>query len=250
MVILGHRGASKVAPENTLTAFRRALELGAAGFEFDVTLTRDGIPVIIHDDTLDRTCNGQGPVSAYTWEECRQFDAGGWKGPEFQGERLPTLEEVIALVQGMQPAPLLNIELKSKSYRTDGVEAAVYQVLRRANYFERLIVSSFNPFALMRMRQLAPALPRGLLYAPDLPLYLRRAWLRLLAQPQAMHPRHDMIDSSYMAWAKSKSLQVNTWTVDDPARARRLFDLGVYAVITNDVGRMVAEFGAPAGRVR
>ncbi len=238
MVILGHRGASAVAPENTLVAFRRALELGADGVELDVTLTRDGIPVIIHDDTLDRTTNGKGNVKNFTLEEIRQLDAGAWKGAEFRGEKIPTLDQVIDLFASTHPHPLLNIELKATGISTDGIETATLGVLHEKNYFDNIIVSSFNPLALMRMRLIAPQIPRGLLYASDLPRYLRRAWLRPLVKPIALHPHYRMIDERMMAWTKQNKLRVNTWTVDDRLVAKKLGAWGVDALITNDVQRL------------
>ena len=238
MVILGHRGASAVAPENTLVAFRRALELGADGFEFDVTLTRDHVPIIIHDDTLDRTTNGKGNVKDFTLPELRRLDAGGWKGAEYRGEKMPTLAEVIDLVAPLQPHPILNIELKASSLMSDGVESATLDVLSEKKYFHNIIISSFNPMTLMRMRLLAPQIPRGLLYSSDQPVHLRRAWLRPLVGPVALHPYYKMIDERLMSWAKQKNLRVNTWTVDDPGIAEKLRRWGVNAIITNDVEKL------------
>jgi glycerophosphoryl diester phosphodiesterase len=239
MVILGHRGASAVAPENTLVAFRRALELGADGFEFDVTLTRDRVPIIIHDDTLDRTTTGKGNVKDFTLEELERLDAGGWKGAEYRGEKMPTLAEVIDLVAPLRPRPILNIELKASSLMSDGVEMATLDVLFEKKYFDNIIISSFNPMTLMRMRLIAPRIPRGLLYASDQPVHLRRAWLRPLIKPAAMHPYYRMIDERMMSWAKRKNLQVNTWTVDEPEVADKLRGWGVNAIITNDVEKLL-----------
>lgn len=236
-LILGHRGASAYAPENTLAAFNLAFEMGADGIELDVTLTRDGVPVVIHDDTVDRTTNGQGAVKDLTLEQIQQLDAS-YKFEQYRGEKIPTLAQVLRAVG---KRGIVNIELKSTTYKTDGIEAATLAVIEDTGTADHVLISSFNPFALQRMRALDPRLPRGLLYANDLPIYLRRAWLRPLAHPNAMHPHYSMITPAFAAWAKDKGYQINTWTVNEPADAQRLIALGVNAIITNvpDVMRQI-----------
>jgi glycerophosphoryl diester phosphodiesterase len=238
-LILAHRGASAVAPENTIAAFRRARDLGADGIELDVTLTHDRVPVVIHDDTVDRTTNGHGYVSALTLKEVRRLDAGGWKGAEYQGETIPTLCEVFdALTDWTKPAKdgracIINVELKSSHVRTDGVEELVVKLIEQKNLEGCVILSSFNPVALMRVRLLNSRLARGLLYDASLPIYLRRTWLRIFAAPHAMHPHHGIVDKGYMQWTSRNGYLVNTWTVDEPGEALRLADLGVNGIITN-----------------
>lgn len=236
-LVLAHRGASAYAPENTLAAFNLAFEMGADGIELDVTLTKDGVPVVIHDDTVDRTTNGQGAVKAMTLEQIKQLDAS-YTFEKYRGEKIPTLVEVLRAVG---KRGIVNIELKSTTLKTDGIEAATLAAIQDTGTFDNVIISSFNPFALQRMFALEPRLPRGLLYAPNLPLYLRRAWLRPLAHATAMHPHCSMIDAKFVAWAKDKGLKINTWTTDDPAEMKRLCDLGVDAIMTNkpDVLRQV-----------
>ncbi|MEM9517822.1 MAG: glycerophosphodiester phosphodiesterase family protein [Actinomycetota bacterium] len=121
LAIIGHRGAARYAPENTMASFRRALNLGASGFEFDVHLTGDGEPIVIHDPTLDRTTSGSGAVMDATMADLRSLDAGTWFGPEFQGERLPGLADVLQL-----PAKIFELEIKASGTETlDAVVAAV-----------------------------------------------------------------------------------------------------------------------------
>lgn len=238
-LILAHRGASAYAPENTIAAFRLAHELGADGIEFDVQLTRDKIPVVIHDDTVDRTTNGKGRVCDLTVAEITRLDAGAWKTTDYHGEPVPTLARVFEALAdwlhpvGRVPACIMNVELKTESFQTDGLEREVLNLISRYNLQDRVLLSSFSPLALHRAKEINPRLPRGLLYDSGLPIYLRRAWLRFWADPQAMHPEAPMIDAHYMEWARSKKLDVNTWTVDDPAQAKRLMQLGVHAIITN-----------------
>jgi glycerophosphoryl diester phosphodiesterase len=238
-LLIAHRGASDLAPENTIAAFHRARELGADGVELDVTLTRDRVPVVIHDDTVDRTTDGHGAVNDMTVYDIKRLDAGGWKNPAYRGESIPTLAEVFdALGDWVKPSGLeykgvINVELKSATLRTDGVERQVVNLVEQMKLQESVILSSFNPLALVRVRALNGQLMRGLLYDLRMPIYLRRAWLRVLVAPHALHPDHAMVDTGYMIWATRDKYSVNTWTVDEPQEALRLADLGVNAIITN-----------------
>lgn len=225
---VAHRGASAAAPENTLAAFRAALELGADGVELDVQLSRDGEVVVCHNTTVDQTTDGHGPLRDMTLAELRTLDAGSWFGPEFAGERIPTLQEVFDLIGNRA---LLNVEMKTVGLRSDGLEARVAEVIATNSLHRQVIVSSGNPLALWRLRCIDPRILLGLLHAPYLPLFLRRAWLRPLVRPEALHPHYTMVDAGYMRWAQGCS--VNVWTVDGPAEMRRLIGLGVKAIITN-----------------
>jgi glycerophosphoryl diester phosphodiesterase len=227
---IAHRGASAAAPPNTLAAFEKAIELGADGVEFDVHLSADGVPVVLHDFTVDATTDGSGRVASLTLAELRQLDAGSTFDPSFAGERIPTLEEVLDAVGNRQ---LLNVELKTTSLRDNGLERAVVAQVERHGLDDDVLLSSFNPFSLRRAKRIAPHIPVGLLYAPGLPLPLRRAWLAFLAPHEARHPEHTTVDTSYIAWARRRGYRVNTWTVDDPDEMRRLIGLGVDGIITN-----------------
>jgi glycerophosphoryl diester phosphodiesterase len=235
---IAHRGASAAAPANTLAAFHKALELGADGVEFDVHLSADGVPVVIHDFTVDATTDGSGRVAGLTVAQLKQLDAGATFDPSFAGERIPTLDEVLEPLGGRL---LLNVELKTTSLGDNGLERAVIAQVERHGLGDDVLLSSFNPFSLRRAKQLAPHIPVGLLHGPGLPLPLRRAWLAFLAPHDARHPKHTMVDAPYMAWAKQNGYRVNTWTVDDPDEMRRLIDLGVDGIVTNvpDVLRSV-----------
>ncbi|HDQ72670.1 MAG TPA: glycerophosphodiester phosphodiesterase, partial [Chloroflexi bacterium] len=189
-----------------------------------------GVPVVIHDATVDATTDGSGPVAALTLAQLKRLDAGTHFAPQFVGETIPTLEEVLTTFGHRL---LLNVELKSTSLRDDGLERAVMAQISRHDMTDRVLISSFNPFALRRAKQLAPHVSAGLLYAPDLPLPLRRAWLAFVAPHEARHPQHTMVDAQYVAWARRRGYRVHPWTVDDVAEMKRLVGLGVDAVITN-----------------
>lgn len=227
---IAHRGASAAAPANTLAAFEKAVELGADGVEFDVHLSADGAPVVIHDFSVNATTDGSGRVADMPLAQLKELDAGSYFHPIFAHERIPTLEEVL---QTAESRLLLNIELKTVSLRDNGLERTVIAQVKRHGLEKSVLLSSFNPFSLRRAKKIAPRIPVGLLYAPGLPLPLRRAWLASLAPHEARHPEHTMVDSRYMRWARRRNYRVNTWTVDEPDEMRRLIDLGVDSIITN-----------------
>ncbi|MFO7663549.1 MAG: glycerophosphodiester phosphodiesterase family protein [Chloroflexota bacterium] len=219
-LIIGHRGASADAPENTLAAFALALEQGADGIEFDVRLCADGVPVVIHDDTVDRTSDGTGRVIDLTLDELKQLAID-------QTHAIPMLDDVF---ETFGRAPLYNVELKAGGGVGDnGLAAAVVARIAAHRLGDRVLVSSFNPFVLRRARRLLPTtVPVGLLR--------ERAWLRAghaLVRAQADHPDHTLVDEALMGWARDRNLRINVWTVDDPAEAQRMTRLGVHAIITN-----------------
>jgi glycerophosphoryl diester phosphodiesterase len=244
---IGHRGASLAAPENTLASFQAAREMGGDGVELDVALCADGEVVVIHDDSVDRTTNGQGLVRDFGLADMRGLDAGSWFGPEFAGERIPTLREVM---EWARDDMLLNIELKGLSLRSDGLEHKVIELIGEYQLQARVILSSFNPFALRRVKQMAPQLETGLLYSPGLPLFLRRAWLRPLCRPGALHPHHLMVSDAYMLWARKKGYRINVWTADPAEDMARLISHRVDMIITNrpDVLASVLQPGRDSDR--
>ena len=236
-LVLAHRGASAVAPQNTLAAFKKAMELGADGVELDVQLSADGVPVVIHDMTVDTLTDGTGRVSEMSLAQLKELDAGASFDPAFTGERIPTLDEVL---EAVGDTLLLNIELKTYALRDTGLEQAVLHLVQRHALGPRALFSSFNPLALRRVKRLSPTALVGLLYAPELPLPLRKAWLAPLFPHEARHPEHTMVNAAYMAWAHRRGYRVHTWTVDDAVDMQRLIHLRVDGVITNRPDRLLA----------
>lgn len=234
-LIFAHRGAKAVAPENTIPAFLKAIELGADGVELDIQFSADGALVVIHNPTLEQTTDGHGRVTSFTLEELKQLDAGVKFDPRFAGTRLCTLEEALDAIGDRL---LVNIEMKSFAMGTDGMPEQVAEIIRKRALYDQVIVSSFNPFALRRLKRTDPRIETGLLYAPDLPIYLSRAWLRPWAKPDAMHPEHVMVDAAYMRWARRNKYPVNVWTVNEAADMQRMIELGVNAIITDYPDRL------------
>ena len=218
-LIIGHRGASAEAPENTLAAFTLAQNQGADGIEFDVQLSADGWPVVIHDSQLERTTNGRGAVQQFTVAELQKLDAG-------QGQPIPTLDEVFETVG---PNFLYNVELKTAALRDTGLAAEVADRIQAHGVERQTVVSSFNPLA---MRYARRHLTQST-WVAHLSYKSAFKFKHSLIPVQAVHPYYRMVDADYMAWAKKHGWRVHVWTVDDPAEAQRLAGLGVHALITN-----------------
>lgn len=225
-LVIGHRGASADAPENTLAAFGLAAEQGAQGVEMDVRLAADGNVVVIHDKTVARTTGGTGAVADLTTAELQALDAG-------LGQPVPTLDDVF---QAFGPALLYNVELKDYSLRSHGLEIAVADRIAAYHLENQVVVSSFNPLIVRRARR---HLSRTTMTAVIWDRGPRWLW-HLPAETEADHPHYSLVDEAYMAWARQQNHRVHVWTVDDPAEARRLTRLGVHAIITNKPG-LIAE---------
>lgn len=235
--VIGHRGAAAVAPENTLAGVRKARELGATWVEFDVKLTRDGCPVVLHDDRLDRTTNGRGPVAKATLEELRKLDAGGWFGPAFRGEPVPTFEAMLTLC--LELGLGINVEIKPCPGREAETARAVVETLRAMwpPAAPPPLVSSFKPACLAVARDLAPEIPRGYL-AGALP----RDWrARLDAYAcQTLHLDQRRVGARDREAVLTAGVPLLLYTVNDPAQARAQLAAGVAAVFTDRVAEVLA----------
>lgn len=230
---IAHRGASAVAPENTLAAFEKAAQLGADGIELDVRLCADGVPVVIHDASVDATTDGSGRVAGMTLAELKQLDAGSWFGPAFAGERIPTLAETVATIGDQL---LLNIELKGEGLVDRGLVHAVVDLVEDHWLAERVLVSSFNPLALRHVQEIAPQILTGMLYT----IRARLALARLVsARPYtAMHPHVRTLDEGHRNWIREHNHRIHVWTVDDSSEMRRLVEWGVDGIMTNVPDRL------------
>ena len=216
-----------------MTAFRAALEAGADGVELDVHLSADGVPVVMHNALVDATTDGTGSICDLTLAEIKQLDAGSHKGPQFAGERVPTLEEVLTTFGDRL---LTNIELKPQSKPNIPLVATVADLVDRLGLAERVWVSSFKPYSLFQMRQVAPAVPCGLLYSP---MSLGTLWVAPLTPFEAVHPHLTMVPDWFVRMMHLIGRRVVVWTVDEIARARSLAAAGVDGIITNDPGAVL-----------
>ncbi|MEP7356598.1 MAG: glycerophosphodiester phosphodiesterase family protein [Anaerolineales bacterium] len=231
-LILGHRGASAYAPENTLSAFKLALAQGADGVELDVTLSADGVAVVIHDDSLDRTTSGHGPVGAQSLAALKQLTAGypARFGQQFRDEKLPTLAEVFA---GLPPEAIVNVELKRDHSTERELAAKVVALIHEGGMERRVLISSFQYSSLRRVKALDSKLPVGLLYSSSLGGPRLARCVAGTLPHEAHHPSYERLTAASVAWYHAHGWRVNAWTVDDAADLRRLAAAGVDGLITN-----------------
>ena len=233
MLVIAHRGASGHAPENTLAAFKEAVALGATFIETDLQLTRDARFVAIHDDTVNRTTNGQGAVHDLTLAELRKLDAGSWFGSEFAGERIPTLEEILEFSK--KNDVVFYLELKPGG--SWGGEHALIGALRESGEIARSVVISFDAGVLTAIRKVEPTLMTGLLYDGQIDDPLEKA-VEIGARQVAV--RGDLVTPWMLGQARRRDLQVVCWTVNHPAHMRMLMTAGVDGIMSDYPDRLVA----------
>lgn len=238
MFVQAHRGYSERYPENTLLAFRRAVEVGADRVEMDLGLTRDGVVVLLHDRTLDRTSDGRGPVASYEYEHVATLDAGGWKDERFAGEAVPALRDVIdAIAQNA----VLNLELKTRD-RTGALAQrtldATLELLREKDVIDRVVLSSFDALALRDVAEREPGL-RLLLLDWDPPATTDGLALAIEFGFWGWSPRATYATEERIARAKEAGLHVHVGATPNPDDLRRLHDWGVDGVSNDDPEALV-----------
>ncbi len=230
--IIAHRGASGYAPENTLIAFAEAAELGVRWVEFDVKLTRDGVPVVFHDDTLERTTDGKGPVAGCDLEDLKRLDAGAWFDGMFRGEAIPTLNEALSLF--VKYGLCANVEIKPCPGREAETGRAVALALQDHG-LAGLLLSSFSVTALGVARDMAPGLDRAL-NVDAVPEDWRDRLMDLNCQ--ALHCGHKKLTRAKAERIRESGFDLRCYTVNDPGRAETLFGWGVRSVFTDYPGRV------------
>lgn len=233
-LIYAHRGASGEAPENTMAAFRLAVEQGAQGIELDVQMSADGELIVIHDETLDRTTNGSGLVVRHTAAELKTLDAS-YKFSAYKGEPLPFLSEVLAF---LVPTKLeLNIELKNGIIFYEELEEKAVRLVREYGMGRRVVFSSFNHYSVAKLSRMAPDIESAILYAAG----LYEPWdYAAKVGAKALHPLFYSVVKEFVDGAHRAGLKVRPYTVNEPDDIRRMIDVGVDAVITNYPARMKA----------
>lgn len=229
VLIIGHRGASAVAPESTRAAIREAVRAGARMIELDVQMTQDGRLIVFHDDRLERTTTGRGRVAATRYGALAGLDAGGWFHPRFAGESILLVAQVFRLVPAWMG---VNLELK-KTPRRDALIRRLRRIVRRESISRRLLLSSFDPHLLRPF--LGTRLARALICRRNPEPSLRQA---IELGCLAWHPHETLVTRARVARAHAAGLRVHAWTVDDPLRARRLIRCGVDGLFTNDPARL------------
>lgn len=242
--VIAHRGSSGTAPENTLVAIRRAIDVGADMVEVDVTVTADGHVILLHDETLDRTTDGEGVPTAQTLEAIRQLDAGSWFASDYAGERIPTLAEALCTVKDRI---LINIEIKSEAVE-HGVVPKVAELVIGHGMVDQVVVSSFSPEALSRMKTTAPEIVTASLFNKE--IHTGRDPLEIIQEVgsrgfniSGKRLTQEMVDRCH-----DHEIPVAVYTVNEPAELRRLAAMGVDAVFT-DLPDLMLEIAAELGDV-
>lgn len=232
-VIQAHRGASGYAPENTLPAFRMAVQMGADGVETDLHMTRDGFFVVCHDENISRTSNGEGKIREMTLKQLKTYDFGGPYSAAYAGTSIPTLEEFLEVVKELDP---INIEIKGPFPDGSDMAAVFDRLVDRLNQYgcaERVLFSSFCHDWLRELKKRFPALRTGLLYGegprtPEETLRLAREY-----NADAIHPELHCINREIVETCRENGVDVNVWTVDSPQDIALAASLGVTGIITD-----------------
>ena len=235
-LVIAHRGASAETPENTIAAFELALRQDAYAIELDVHLSKDNQPVVIHDFTLERTSDGFGPVRERTVRELKRLDAGGWHGPQFRGQRIQTLQEVL---ERFRDRTRFWIELKGGSDLYPGIEERVVSMIEIYEVVERALVQSFDPNALAQIGALNPEILLGMLVARP---PLETLW-KAPGAARAICPGVHLLSAAAVSAIRGAGLECYAWTVNEPAQMDRLVEWGVSGVITDRPGLLRARLG-------
>lgn len=231
--VIAHRGASAYYPENTMAAFRAAADMKAGMIELDIQLSRDNVPVVFHDAVLDSHTDGTGELSAQTLAELKKLDAGSWMNPAFEGERIPTLEEVLGFATG---TIALNIEIKTEAVTDtaeNGVEQKCLSLVKEYGMEKHVLFSSFDYRAIRHLKELDPDMPVALLYER------KQAGARLPSRllddykADAFNCNYYQLNRKRLADIRTHDIPVFIYTVDNPTRMRKLINKGVTGIFTN-----------------
>ena len=225
---VAHRGLSGLYPENTMIAFRKAIEADCDGIEMDVHLTRDGVPVVIHDEEVDRTTNGSGYVKDFTYEQFCNLDAGIKFSDEFKGEKIPTLKEFFDFMKDNDK--LINIELKNSIIHYEGLEEKVYKEIENYGFEDRVIISSFDHYSIRKCIRLNKNIKTGILYWDC--IFEPHNYCKVVGA-SALHPEFNSITEEIVRDAHEDFQQVNVYTVNEKKDMEKMIDLNVDMIITN-----------------
>ena len=242
MKVFGHRGFSGEFPENTMLAFRKAAEAGADGIEMDVQLSKDLVPVIIHDEKVDRTSNGKGFVRDMTYDELAKlnFSYPDKFGDKFGFQKIPTLEEFLLWMEEEETKIVTNIELKNSVYYYGGMERIVMDLIYAHNLEGRIILSSFNNASIVKCKMMDPGIQAGFLVekcVDNAGVYAREC------QVEYYHPNLQFLTQEHVKNCSENGIGINVWTVNEEDDLRRMKKWGVRTAITNypDLGRRIAD---------
>ncbi len=226
---IAHRGFSSKYPENTMLAFKKGVEAGCEGIETDLHMTKDGIIVICHDETINRTTNGEGYIKDYTYEKLCKFEAGIKFDKQFIGEKIPSLDELLDYVKDKDL--LINLELKNDIIFYDDLEKKVVDKVYEFKLEKNVILSSFNHYSMLKIKQYNPEIKTGLLY--EAILYKPEEYIKTL-KADALHPPfYSLKDEKRVNEIKNNGIMINTYNVKKEEDMKRLIELEIDGIITD-----------------
>ncbi|MBX9693603.1 MAG: glycerophosphodiester phosphodiesterase [Cyanobacteria bacterium] len=226
--VFAHRGGRAWAPENTMIAFRKSLEAGVDGIELDVQRCASGELVVFHDDALDRTTNGAGLLMDCTFDELRRLSAGDWYASDFKAEKVPTLQEVLALVDGQAT---INVEVKNTPFDYPGIDDDLIACLSDYPHSDKIIISSFDHRLIKQIATKQPEWHYANLMV-GVPLNIGSYQESLHAK--FWHPSYDCMNASAVQEARNHGVSVNCWTVNGPRDWASVLYMNVDGIITDD----------------
>ena len=228
-LIYAHRGASDIAPENTMAAFELADDIGADGLELDVQLTKDGHVVVIHDDEIDRTSDGKGIVEEMFFADLKKLDFGSWKDVKYKGESIPLLTDVCKFVK--DNSLLLNIEIKP-TLRSNEIEDKVIDICKSFNLVDQIVISSFNHYCLRNIKKKCSEIETAILYQSGIIKAGRYA--KYTVKADGIHPHKYAITAEFIKSAALNGMKIRPWTVDEPELFKKLMHVKyITGIITN-----------------
>ena len=240
VLVVGHRGARGLAPENTIASFDTARQIGVDWVELDVHVSRDDQLVVMHDATVDRTTDGHGYLRDMTLAEIKALDAGEWFDSRFAGQKVPTLPEVLEWSEGE-----LGLVIELKGGFQQGLVPKVVDLLWKHDRVDQVILISFNHRAIQHVKALSPEIRAGILYVARL---VNSVAVARDVGADALHPNYNYVDPDLVHEAHTAGLAVSTWTVNDPEIMSKLIDMGIDSIATDYPDRLMAVAHEPEGK--
>ncbi|MEQ9309970.1 MAG: glycerophosphodiester phosphodiesterase family protein [Balneolaceae bacterium] len=232
-IVIAHRGASFYAPENTHSAFKLAIEMKAEMIELDVSLSKDGVPVVVHDETVDRTTNGKGLVSNYTLRELKNLETGSWFSDKYSGEPFPTLSEVLAYTKDKIS---VNIEIKTEAVTDelkDGIIEKALQIVEKAGVGDQVIFSSFDYRVMEHLEKLAPEMSKAILYEKSQSGDMKPSELVTKYKVNAFNCSHRQLSDEWIEDLKTNNIPFFIYTVNDEKLMKTIIEKGASGIFSD-----------------
>ena len=235
--VISHRGANRRAPQNTIPAFEHSIKIGVDGFETDIHLTKDGVPVVCHNYTIDETSTGKGEIRNMTLEELRTYDFGSYFHEKYKGTTLPTLEEFLSLCENAD-IEIMNIEIKPPLDGNYEIVSKTIDAVKAHGLFDSLLISSFDYNVLVECKKIDSECKTAYLYSPKQDIFFKKllfGYVKFAKEINVdyLHPHFSTVNKRYVRRLHENGIKVNVWTVNDERVAKYLLSCGVDGLITD-----------------